>query len=108
MIDLALDGIKDSSVKDNFITISEELRAQDIFNASFKHYTVTFSGPVSDYPFRHGLRFIPKDIWKTSTIGVGNVDFDYSTTNATFIYMSATDACTVRFFAGNFSTNSRA
>lgn len=107
MIDIGLDGIKETGIRDNFVNILEEFK-KPIHRFDFKFFELTFTAAVTNYRFRHGLPYTPKDVIITSQYGAGVAEFNYALFDATSIDITTTDACKVRFLLGNFSENSGA
>lgn len=105
MIDIGLDGIEDTGIRENFSNILEEFK-KTIHRFDFQFFEVVFTAAVTNYKFKHNMRFVPKDVIQTSVIGAGAVTFNYANFDSNFIDITTTGACTVRFIAGNFSKQS--
>ena len=108
MLNIRLEKIKDDELRDIFRTLIQEWNDQNFLNGRFKHYEITFSDAVTNYRHPHNLGFVPKDVFITSQSGIGVAEFNYELFDKTFFDITTSDACTVRFFAGNFDKNSRA
>lgn len=107
MIELGLDGIENTTIRDNFVSILEEFKSP-LLNFKFKFFELTFTGAVTNYRYLHNMGFIPKDIIQTSKTGAGAITFNYSLFSNTHLDITTSGACVVRFLAGNFSPSSNA
>lgn len=108
MLNIRLEKVKDLDLREIFKNILKEWKLQDFLLANFKHYEISFNTNVTNFKYPHNLGFIPKDVFITSQIGVGVAEFNYEDFDNQNFDITATDACTVRFFAGNFDKASRA
>ena len=105
MIDIGLDGIKDTGIRDNFVNILEEFN-KPIHKFNFQFFELNFTAAVTNYRYRHNLPYTPKDVIITAQYGTGVAEFNYQLFSSTHIDITTTDACTVRFLLGNFSKDS--
>jgi hypothetical protein len=98
-----LSGIKDAVLRENFEILQEFIRESSPL-LGFRFVELTFDKAVTNFKYKHGLGFVPKDILQTSKTGVGVVTFNYSEFSADSIDISVTGACVVRFFAGTYNS----
>lgn len=108
MLDVRLEFIEDKEAQEAISNIVDEFRGQPLLNFLWKFYSVTLTSSVTDYKFRHGLGFKPKDFLITGITGAGTGYFDLDQSDSTFLYITTTDACTIRFLLGNLDENSLA
>ena len=97
--------IDDEYVQENFIRLNAFADSEGILKSGFKHFEVEFAAPTypSTVSFFHRLGYVPKDVLVTSSIGPGVATFEYALFSNTQIYVTITDAVTVRFFLGTYA-----
>jgi hypothetical protein len=95
-------NIQDKNVKDALIDLNTSIRNDPFTSSEFKFYVLELKQAVTEYKVRHGQSFIPTDIIQTSAIGPGVITWLYSKFDKEYIYLTTTDAVTVRFLAGRF------
>lgn len=95
---LFLSLLADTVIRKNFEAISNYLRGNTL--EGFKAYEIVFSGEISQYHFRHGLGFVPKDVILSRIFGSGNVTFHHADFTRDEIVLSASAACEIRFLLG--------
>lgn len=92
--------IENVYIKKNFQNLDEYF-AKNNQLYDFKFLEVTFD-EAGTQRVAHGLQFAPKDIIRTRIQGSGIVTFNFEDFDQDTISMTATDACTVRFFVGTY------
>lgn len=102
-MELNLQGIQDSVVRENFRRVKEEVESFPFLKGNWRFIDLEFKGPVVNYKFRHGFNFIPLDVIPTSTRGVGTVTWHFDSFSRDHIVLSVTNACRVRAFVGSYS-----
>ena len=103
MLELSLFDLPMGTARDNFQKILEAFRGLVIETGNWRFYELTFTAAVTNYRFKHNLTFTPKDIIQTSRTGAGAITFNHTLFNGTFIDITTTGACIVRFFIGRKS-----
>lgn len=101
-LDLLNKEIQDEYVRENFERIKRDLEAQQILSGFWNFFEVEFTQLGVKVPFKHNLKFIPKDIIILSVEGSRNFYFNYEDFDATNLYITVTAPCRVRFLAGNY------
>ena len=96
----AIENIKDQIVRDLFRLLRTEVKENPFLKGSFVLREYTFPQAVTNEKIPHGLGFLPKDIWVTSTTGAGTLTVNYDKTTTTQLDVSTTDACVVRLLIG--------
>jgi hypothetical protein len=108
MLDIDLNGIQDPVVRDALYAILEQFRNEPTLNFGFKFFTIVFASGVTNYRFRHGLGFRPKDAIITDVSNDEDAYFDMDLSDGTHLDITASGACTIRFVVGNLDVNSQA
>lgn len=101
IVELLLKEIKDDWVRETFRKLSETINGLNILKPKWKFYEITLPIGATVYPHRLGFR--PKDIIVTSISNSESVIFDYDSFTSENLYLTASGACTVRFFAGSYT-----
>lgn len=99
---LKVDAIKDPHVREAFQLIKEEFDRLFLNRGDWQFFEVSFTAARTNFKVPHKLAFMPKDILQTSLVGDGVVTWNYTEFDKTYLDLTATDACTVRFFAGAY------
>lgn len=103
MISLLIKDITDKILRENFKRIETEFRLnQPFLRGEWKFFELNFDRAVTNFKFAHNLKFSPLDIVQTSIRGVGAITFNFSKFDASFLDITTTNACTVRFFVGSY------
>lgn len=100
--ELVTSNIEDLKVREALIDLNGSLRTDPFASSDFRFFALDLTQAVTEYKVRHGLSFIPTDIIQTSAIGPGVITWLYSKFDREYIYLTTTDAVTVRFLAGRF------
>lgn len=108
MLEIGLEGIKDPVVKDAFYVLLEFLRNEPTVNFKWKPFSLIFTTGVTDYAFRHGLGFKPKDALITDVSNDQEAFVNLDDSTSTMVSITASGACTVRLLLGNLDVNSQA
>lgn len=99
---LFLQQISDRILQRNFVALQEYLRLQSLLE-DFKFYEIIFDSAQTNFRYKHGLSFIPKDLIVTRIVGEGNVTFNFDDFTTDELDMTTDGACEIRFFAGVYS-----
>jgi len=102
MREIELNDIEDLTVRNNFEVIQDGFREQPILKGKWKFFEISFDGVVTNEKYPHNLGFQPKDILQTSTTGVGDITFNYSSFDKENLDITTSGACTVRAFIGTY------
>ena len=107
---LDIKDIKDPVVKENFKKLNSDFRDVPLLNGQFKFFSIDLVSTTypAEIQFKHGLRFVPKDILQTSVTGTGGIVWDYAAFTSEYLYGTITGPVTVRAFIGNYQEGSRA
>jgi len=100
--DLILKDIDDIYIRENFKRLTAFFQKETLLKGSFKFFELTFDSAVTGKTVQHGLGFKPLDVIQTSSIGSGNVTFNYADFNRDSISVTATGPCVVRAFIGAY------
>lgn len=102
--------IEDPYIRENFKRLTVFLQDFPFFRGEWVFIEHEFTAAVTELELPHGLAFKPTDIIVTSvhggTIGVSAVEFHFDDFDETNLNVTATEACTVRFFAGAYKEES--
>ena len=104
-LELITDNMHDDYVRENFEKIMEHLNNEVIMGKfDGKHFEFEFTAASTNYKIAHGLASVPKDAWLTyvSPDSGVTVTFNYDEFDETYIDITVSAACTVRFFAGSW------
>lgn len=102
MIKFSFNNIDDQYIRENFERLTKFIQNQGILRGEWQFFEIVFPAAVTHYRVPHNLGFQPKDILQTSLIGAGSITFNYTLFDATYLDITTTGACTVRFFAGSY------
>lgn len=108
MLELIFKDIEDKYVRENFFRVSKFLKDQVFFDGSFDFYEVDIPQANLNFAVRHGLKFIPTDVFFLAVDGDHNFYFKYQDFDRDFIYISANGPCVIRFIAGRLTDTGRA
>lgn len=101
-LQLLTQQVTDGTARENFQRLLDFFKIENhLFG--FKQFELVFTSAVTNYRYRHGLGYLPKDIVQTSLLGPGSLTWNYSLFNAEFLDITTTDACTVRVFVGAYN-----
>lgn len=91
--------IEDSVTRENMIKIQTEFDQNPLLGGSFRALTNTFRG-AGTFQIAHGLEFQPRDIFISWKTGAGNATINYDKVDRTYITVTTTGPCVVRFLVG--------
>lgn len=106
-IDLILKDIDDKYIRENFFRLSKYIQEQIILDGQWKFYELEFNSSVSNFRFKHGLTFVPKDVIIMSVIGDHNIYFNNALFDAEFIDITVAGPVRVRFLIGAYKEKLR-
>lgn len=101
MISLIFKNIEDPYILENFQRLSNFLNSDVMLMGNFKFYTLTFTGAVTNYRFKHNLDFVPKDLILTSITGSATVTINYDLFTKDYIDITTSGGTTIRFLVGS-------
>lgn len=101
-LDLILKDIDDIYVRENFFRISKYIQNQTILDGQWKFYELEFLSPVSNFRYKHGLSFVPKDIIVLAIDGNRNIYFNYELFDSEFLSITCFGPCRIRFLIGAY------
>lgn len=107
-IELILKDISDKHSRENFTRLNRFLSNQTILNGEWEFYQIEVPGAVTEFKFKHNLKFIPKDIIVLSIDGHKNIDFRYDLFTHQHIVFSTGGAVCLRLLAGSYTKDNRA
>ena len=99
-LNLRIIEVQDTTARENFRVIQEELINQPILSGNWVFFEIEFEAAVSDFLFPHRLKFKPTDIIQTSLTGAGSLTWNYTDFTTENLSITTTDACIVRFLVG--------
>lgn len=105
MIELILKDITDPYIRENFKRIIDFFRGDSVRKAQWKFFEIAFTSGQTNYRYRHGLGFRPKDFLITGVTDSEAVTFNVDLCDKDYMDMNVSGACTVRFFAGTYREN---
>ena len=103
LLSLSIEQIENPIVRENFLRISEFVKAEGLLLAQFKHYEIIFTQAEVNKKIPHRLGFTPKDVIQTYVTSNGDVVWNYEQFDSTYLDVSVSDSCTVRAFIGRYS-----
>ena len=98
---LIFKDIADEFVRENFDRITEWTKDLAILKPKWKFFEVALA--AGNVRFLHRLGFRPKDIILLSVTKSESVIFHYDDFTKDHLSLTASGACTVRFFAGSYT-----
>lgn len=99
-LELSLMTLPRGDIRDNFQKILEAFNGLVLESGNWRFYELEFMAAATNYRLKHHFTFTPKDIIQTGKFGTGAVTFNFDEFDATYIDITTTAACVVRFFAG--------
>lgn len=93
--------IEDANIRESLQWIYEYLSDISLLRGQFEHFDIEIQGATTE-KIPHKLGFIPKDVILTSVVGTGVPTFEYAEFDKTYIVVSTTASCVIRFFAGRY------
>lgn len=102
---LAKENITDPNARESFKQLQEFL-VEETPLIGFRHFEISLDAATVNYRFPHSLGFLPKDIIETSVTGSGSVTYNFSLFDDTFLDITVTGPCVMRFFAGSYQKGS--
>ena|SRR3990167_5300767 len=106
-LELIFKDIKDVYVRENFFRLKKFFDKNVILKPDFRHFEIVFTAAVTNFRFKHGLGYLPKDIIQTSSIGAGALTWNYSLFTDEFLDITTTGVVTVRAFIGTYREDLR-
>lgn len=97
---LNLISAEDKIVLENFRRMEKVWTNEPILRGEWKFVEIAFAGAVTNFKFKHYLKFIPKDVIQTSLVGAGALTWNYSLFDRENLDITTSGACTVRAFVG--------
>ena len=101
-LDLILKDIEDEYSRENFARIKSYIADQPFLQGEWEFFEISFLGVVTNFSFKHSLKFRPTDIVQTSSIGPGVVQWNYQSFSNEFLSITTTGRVTVRAFVGAY------
>lgn len=108
---LAITEIVDEYIRKNFEKLADYIKKENPLKG-FRSFEVKFEKTEANKKFSHGLGFVPKDVFLTSILGTGSVQFNYANFTATELDLTITGTVstavptTIRFLVGTLETPS--
>lgn len=99
--DLAIKELQDVYVRQNFQNLTDYFSEQNQL-INFNFFEINFTKPIDNFKLVHKLGFTPLDIICTQITGTGSVSFNIGLSDTTYLNISASDVCRVRFFVGKY------
>lgn len=97
---LRIDEVKDDAAKENFQKLDAFLKDHPLTKNNWQIVEITFTTATANYSYPHQLGFQPLDVIQTSAIGAGVVEWHNDDFTSSHVYLSTTDAVTVRALIG--------
>ena len=99
----SISELRDDYIQKNFERLLTHLRQESPL-LGFKHFSLVFHSSVTNYKLRHGLGFLPKDVWVTlAKNGVVTLNYgNFTDTEIDLTVSVTTDPCEIRLFAGSY------
>jgi len=83
--------------------IIRDLIADNVFlNFRGKRFELSFSAAATNYPVKHYQAKTVQDVIFTKVTGGATASVNWTLTDKTYVYITVSGACTVRFIAGTF------
>lgn len=102
-INLIENQVKDPVAQENFKRIKIFLRDQVLLKSGFFFRTFTVpSTYLVDFPYKHNLDFIPKDLIVTSVTNGATLTWHYEAFNRDNIFLTASAPTTIRVLLGSY------
>lgn len=102
MLKLPFGSIQDLPTRDIIQKITDFLNANVLMDGTFRFAEIEFLGAVTDYKFKHNMKFVPKDIVLVSKDTENWVIFSLNELDTENIYITATGPAKVRFYMGSY------
>lgn len=100
---LQTDLIADKATREAVERLRDDVVSLPFRKGSFKFFEIELTIAVTNFKYRHGLGFIPKDVIQTSLIGAGSIVWNYSRFTKENLDISTTGPCVVRVFIGAYA-----
>jgi hypothetical protein len=97
--------IADNFVKENFKKLSDFLTMQDLLKCGFVYFEYDFDSAVTDLRFKHGLKFMPRDIVQLSVTNEIVVTWKYDKFTTTHMQATTSGAGRVRALVGLYGSD---
>lgn len=97
---LNLISAEDGVILENFRRIERVWTTEPILKGEWKFVELTFESAVTNFRYKHFLKFIPKDVIQTSIVGAGAITWNYSLFDREYLDITTTGACVVRALIG--------
>ena len=98
------EAMTDERVREALQWLYEYILQQPILQGNFQFFELTFDRAETNIQIPHQLALVPKDIIQTSISDGATVTFNYDNFTSTYIELSTSGACTVRFFGGLYES----
>lgn len=102
MLKLFFREISDVFSLENFRRIEKDFNGQIILSANWRPIELTFTGAVTNFKYKHNLKFTPRDIIQTSKTGAGAITWNYTLFDETNLDITTTGALVVRALIGKY------
>lgn len=106
-IDLILKDINDKYVRENFFRLSNFINQEVFFQGDFFFFEIDIPKADPDYKIRHGLNFVPQDVFFLAVEGDHRFYFKWEDFDKEFIHVYTSGPCVIRFIAGRLSEKGR-
>ena len=95
--------VKESDVIENFRRIQNFFHDSPFLNCGFVFRTFEIpAGLLTNFAFKHNLRFIPKDIVVSAISNNATVTWHYDNFDRDFVYLTVSAPCKIRAFLGTY------
>lgn len=101
-MNLRIEEVTDPIVRDNFQRVESAIGSFPFLKGSWRFVEIEISSATT-IKFKHGLRFIPKDVIQTSLIGSGSATWNHQNFTRDHVEITTTGPCVVRAFIGSYS-----
>lgn len=101
-LELILKDIEDTYVRENFFRVSKYVSEEALLNGEFKFYEAVIPNAATEYKFRHGRDFVPKDIIFLSAEGDQNFSFVFQKFDRDNLVINTSGPVKIRFLAGRY------
>ena len=102
-LDIILKDISDLYVRENFFRIQKYFAPIPFLQGNFTFFEIEIPKASSNFSVRHGLKFIPEDVFTLSVVGNHNFYFLYDKFDRESLYIHAEGPCVIRFLLGRLS-----
>lgn len=91
-------------IRKNFEYVRDFINSFSLYQGRFKFFTIAVPAAATQFKFKHNLGFRPTDVLQTSLISPndGTLVWNYNLFDDTYVYLTTTEALTVRAFIGAY------